>query len=151
MKSSPKNKLKCCTYCRELFLWCYWWTLLQKQEDAILGTTKIPLSSYPCLLVQPAPGSHTSCTSWNHWQALVSVEVRQKIMHISRTVDALVNTPHPFTSLKSLLLHPKILRCDCIAVGSYWNCSQPIAHISSHFTFCYWLWLANKCQKASKF
>ena len=74
MKSTPKNKLKCCTYWRQLFLWCCWWMLLRKQEGAVLGTTIIPLSSYPCLLVQPAPGSHASRTSWNHWQALVSME-----------------------------------------------------------------------------
>ena len=70
MKSIPKNKLKWCTYWRQLFLRCCWWTLLQKQEGAVLGTTKIPLSSYPCLLVQSAPGPHTSRTSQNHWQAL---------------------------------------------------------------------------------
>ena len=37
-------------------------------------------------------------------------KVGRKIMHILRTVDALVDTPHPFTNLKSLLLHLEILR-----------------------------------------
>ena len=62
-------------------------------------------------------------------------KVGRKIIYISRTVDALVNAPHPprymyCTRLKSLLLHLEILRCECIAVGPHWNCSQPILLMS---------------------
>ena len=68
-------------------------------------------------------------------------KVGRKIMHISRTVDALVNAPHPFTRLKSLLLHLEILRCDCIAVGPHWNCSQSILLTSVlAVLFCCWFY-----------
>ena len=52
-------------------------------------------------------------------------KVGRKRIHISRTVDALVNGPHPFTSFKSLLLHLEVLRCDCIAVGPTGTAHSP--------------------------
>ena len=63
-------------------------------------TTKIVLPSLGkfvclCLFVQPVPGPHIYINPKPLTSSLIFMENVKEIMHISITVNALFNTPHP--------------------------------------------------------